>query len=100
MQSAATTAAQREVAKKERQRLKQQGIAKKQQLDKLREQQNTDAAAGDVSCCRTHFAHCILMHDLTFLLKPTVHLTMAPKPLQSLCDRPWVLLPQTEDLAG
>ncbi|KAK9861243.1 hypothetical protein WJX84_005000 [Apatococcus fuscideae] len=47
VESAATTAAQREVAKKERQRLKQQGIAKKQQLDKLREQQNTDAAAGD-----------------------------------------------------
>ena len=63
LQSAATTAAQREVAKKERQRLKQQGIAKKQQLDRLREQQNTDAAAGDVSGCMDLLSTHVHMQD-------------------------------------
>ena len=48
LQSAANNAAQREVAKKERERLKLQGIAKKQQLEKLRAEQNYAAAAGDV----------------------------------------------------
>ena len=37
------------MAKKERERLKLQAITKKRQLEKLREEQNTDTAAGDVS---------------------------------------------------
>ncbi|KAK9868512.1 hypothetical protein WJX84_000615 [Apatococcus fuscideae] len=48
VESAAESAAQRAVAKKERERLKLQAITKKRQLEKLREEQNTDTAAGDV----------------------------------------------------
>lgn len=40
--------AAKEVAKKERERLKLQEKAKKEQLEKMREQLNQDAAAGEV----------------------------------------------------
>ena len=42
------TAADREIARKERERLKVQDALRRQQLEKLRENQNADASKGDV----------------------------------------------------
>lgn len=54
---ALTSAATKEVARKERERLKAQDKYKKDQLEKLRAEQNTDASLGEVGyplgphCC-------------------------------------------------
>ena len=47
----------KEVAKKERERLKNQDKMKREQVEKLRQQLNTDAAAGEV---RKHGRFCCL----------------------------------------
>ena len=43
-----TSAATKEIARKERERLKAQDKYKRDQLEKLRAEQNTDASAGEV----------------------------------------------------
>lgn len=43
-----TSAATKEIARKERERLKAQDKYKKDQLEKLRAEQNTDASLGEV----------------------------------------------------
>lgn len=48
VQAAHDTAATREIARKERERLKAQDKFKREQLEKLRAEQNMDASAGEV----------------------------------------------------
>lgn len=47
-----TDADKAEVARRERERLRLQAKHKKEQLEKLRDQQNDDTATGEVSACQ------------------------------------------------
>lgn len=63
---ALTSAATKEIARKERERLKAQDKYKKDQLEKLRAEQNTDASLGEVGyplgphCCASGAVQVVL----------------------------------------
>ena len=55
-----TDASKAEVARRERERLRLQAKQKKDQLEKLRDQQNDDTATGEVSCPQMQSCSCFV----------------------------------------